>query len=162
MAALCRLPFHVDADGSTSPPFPGQVVILANGGVTDTSHHGHDNNHPIFGGDGHDVIHGSNFNGRFDIICGNGGNDAIAAHDGADWLSGGPGVDNLLGENGNDTVSGGPGEDTLQGGNNDDILTGGPGSDHFKAGSGIDQCNGSSGADDHQHDANCTTTTNFP
>jgi Ca2+-binding RTX toxin-like protein len=64
----------------------------------------------FFGGDGRDVLIGSNKN---------------------DLLDGGAGDDFLHGRKGNDRLLGGAGCDHLHGGQGDDTLTGGPGRDHL-------------------------------
>jgi Ca2+-binding RTX toxin-like protein len=96
----------------------------------------------IIGGDGNDVLIGTNGNdfvyggpgddrillfGGDDIGNGGTGNDMIAGHEGKDLLIGGLGVDQLIGGKDKDVLSGDGGGDDLYGGDADDILSGGRG-----------------------------------
>ena len=82
----------------------------------------------INGGDGRDIIHGSN---RQDVINGGAGHDQLYGGNSRDTLNGGSDSDFLYGENGSDTLNGGSGNDILNGGQHRDFLTGGEGFDIF-------------------------------
>jgi Ca2+-binding RTX toxin-like protein len=71
-------------------------------------------------------------------VNGGDGNDVMAGSDGNDQLNGGDGNDAIDGGNGNDELSGGDGNDTIAGGLGDDILTGGDGTDRLDGGAGND------------------------
>jgi Ca2+-binding RTX toxin-like protein len=98
----------------------------------------------VLGGDGDDVIIGSN---RADVLNGGLGNDNISGGNGKDQLFGDDGNDILSGGNGNDALDGGAGDDSLLGGNGKDSLIGGLGSDSLKGGNGNDSLNGSEEVD---------------
>lgn len=94
----------------------------------------------IYGGDGHDELHGSmapsyidggNGSDRIyggeqgDYIVGGDGDDQIEARGGADLIIGGSGTDTINGGMGRDVLIGGNGPDRLNGGADDDLLIGG-------------------------------------
>ncbi|XWN31867.1 MAG: calcium-binding protein [Devosia sp.] len=91
----------------------------------------------IFGGDGSDMIKGSNADdsmsgdGSQDTLKGGGGDDSMSGGQKNDMLGGGSGNDSIEGDKGNDTLKGGSGDDTLDGGQQNDILKGGAGEDTF-------------------------------
>jgi Ca2+-binding RTX toxin-like protein len=78
----------------------------------------------IFGGDGDDIIDGSDYVGNQyrDNLYGENGNDIITGGPDGDWIDGGPGDDTLSGEAGDDRMVGGDGNDTLSGGDGNDAL----------------------------------------
>jgi Ca2+-binding RTX toxin-like protein len=80
----------------------------------------------FMGGDGNDIVGGSN------------NNDQIWGGSGADKLYGYAGDDSLYGNEGDDTLLGGDGTDTLVGGAGADILFGGAGNDRLSGGDGDD------------------------
>lgn len=82
----------------------------------------------INGGDGNDLLIGSN---AASVINGGAGNDGIYSGDGNDTLHGDAGDDDIAGiygddkiygDDGNDTLNSGPGKDSLYGGNGNDTL----------------------------------------
>ena len=89
----------------------------------------------VYGGDGHDTIHGL---GGSDDLFGDDGRDKLFGGDGNDWLEGGRGKDELNGGDDNDFLWGQDGDDELNGGNNDDYLDGGIGADTLDGGDGRD------------------------
>jgi hypothetical protein len=107
-----------------------------------------------YGGEGNDVIEGSEFDDR--IYTGNGGgwaigrrgNDHIEAA-GTDSYSiwGGDGTDVLLGGSGNDMMYGGDGNDTMYGRGGDDRMWGDAGNDRLYGGVGNDTLSGGAGHD---------------
>ncbi|MCJ9754236.1 tandem-95 repeat protein, partial [Neorhizobium sp. BETTINA12A] len=117
------------ADYSTAPGYlsgvekivgtdGNDVILLAAGSTADGG--------PITieGGDGNDILGGSNsadiINGGTgnDLISGLGGNDILKGGAGNDKIWGGLGADKLYGEDGNDMLVGGKGDDLLDGGTN--------------------------------------------
>lgn len=86
------------------------------------------------------VAVGRNLNGGNgnDVLNGTDGNDRLDGGNGSDTLNGGGGNDTLNGGNGNDTLNGGDGNDTLNGGNGNDVLRGGAGNDTLNGGNGND------------------------
>lgn len=87
------------------------------------------------GGNGNDVINGTNNN---DTLNGENGNDTIHGLGGSDTISGGNGTDTLYGDGGNDTILGGAGSDTIYGGEGNDLIIGGKGDDVLFGGAGAD------------------------
>lgn len=73
----------------------------------------------IYGGNGNDLLDGSNSQTKLKLF-GDNGNDTLQGGTGNDSLDGGAGVDSLAGNSGNDTLKGGAGYDTLLGGTGDD------------------------------------------
>jgi len=87
-------------------------------------------NHQLFGGDGHDELHGGvgpnrlfGENGR-DLLFGGVGDDVMDGGSDIDLLKGGAGRDALYGKGGSDGLDGGSGDDVLFGGDNNDVLSG--------------------------------------
>ncbi len=83
-------------------------------------------NHQIFGGGGHDELHGGKGNDR---IYGEAGRDLIFAVEGDDVVDGGADIDLIKGGLGQDVLYGGLGNDFLDGGSGDDVVFGGIGND---------------------------------
>jgi Ca2+-binding RTX toxin-like protein len=93
----------------------------------------------IKGGDGLDVITGSNLSSHFsEELYGEGDKDTISGMGGDDYIDGGACID---------TITGGPGDDTIQGGDDDDWISGGSGSDTIVGGGGDDILIGDGGDD---------------
>ena len=74
----------------------------------------------VFGGQGNDIIHGSDVDNE---LVGAPGNDEVHGHAGDDTIYGGPGIDKLFGGAGNDLLSGGANDDTIDGGTGFDTIT---------------------------------------
>jgi Ca2+-binding RTX toxin-like protein len=136
---------------------------------------GHDGSIPdiqLWGGEGHDTLHGEVFYvnqyyslGQTDFetqygrikpgpgafLYGESGNDRLLGSLQDDTLDGGldhdyidahAGDDTVIGGPGNDLVNGHEGRDTLDGNEDNDLLAGGAGADHIKGGDGDDQLYG--------------------
>lgn len=116
----------------------------------------------FFGGNGNDVIVGSNTDvaGTLpllgDFIFGNAGDDVIAANrgmdfvfgaDGNDRIDGGAGMDFAFGSGGNDSVVGNDGLDLVTGNDGNDIVRGSAGFDLVFGGDGDDTLSGDDGMD---------------
>jgi Ca2+-binding RTX toxin-like protein len=71
------------------------------------------------GGDGNDLLRGSN---KVDVIDGGAGNDEIDGVWGDDQIDAGPGDDEVLGGSENDTIDLGPGADSVVAGSGDDVV----------------------------------------
>lgn len=84
-------------------------------------------NNQVSGGDGSDIIYGSN-NGN-DVIYGGQGDDFVNGVNGDNYIDGGSGNDVLYGGRGNDVIYGGSGDDVMYGGQGDDHVDGGDGND---------------------------------
>jgi Ca2+-binding RTX toxin-like protein len=114
----------------------------------------------IFGGNGNDVIRGSDHNvfRFYEHLYGEVGHDQIFANDGwQDYLYGGVGDDVLHGGDGpdymecgdgDDIASGGPGADEMLGGNGDDRMAGNDDDDEMNGGAGRDAQCGDAGNDE--------------
>ncbi|KAB1088260.1 tandem-95 repeat protein [Neorhizobium galegae] len=139
------------ADYSTAPGYlsgvekivgtdGNDVILLAAGSTADGG--------PITieGGDGNDILGGSN---SADIINGGTGNDLISGLGGNDILKGGAGNDEIWGGAGDDTIDGGDNTDNITGGLGNDTINGGAGGDTFNytVGDGVDTINDDSGTD---------------
>ncbi|MCJ9669507.1 DUF5801 repeats-in-toxin domain-containing protein, partial [Neorhizobium sp. SHOUNA12B] len=139
------------ADYSTAPGYlsgvekivgtdGNDVILLAAGSTADGG--------PITieGGDGNDILGGSN---SADIINGGTGNDLISGLGGNDILKGGAGNDEIWGGAGDDTIDGGDNTDNITGGLGNDTINGGAGGDTFNytVGDGVDTINDDSGMD---------------
>ncbi|WP_198389295.1 CAP domain-containing protein [Roseovarius faecimaris] len=98
----------------------------------------------IAGGDGADLLDGSNYN---DSLKGGNGNDTLSGYGGDDNLPGGEGDDQVSGGAGNDLLGGGLGDDTLNAGAGNDQGGGGEGNDVINAGEGDDIFSGGAGND---------------
>lgn len=105
------------------------------------------------GGDGNDVIYGSD---RQDGITGGDGDDRIYGCGGNDSIYAGAGDDLVYGDDldwatwgrfGNDMIFGMEGNDTLYGMGGDDALYGGADADHLYGNAGLDTLQGDTGAD---------------
>ena len=111
----------------------------------------------VDGGEGDDVINGTNLNAALsfiargregnDILFGGAGNDVLIGDDGRDIIIANAGNDHLNGGNGNDILISGDGNDVLIGGNDNDVLSGGNGNDILLAGDGNDTMNGGADTD---------------
>lgn len=104
----------------------------------------------IIGGEGDDVINGSNYGtgtAYTEELHGEDGEDTIDANAGADVVTGGDNDDTIDGGSGADTILGGAGNDTIRGGADADLIDGGSGGDDIAGGIGIDTIYGSSGSD---------------
>lgn len=115
-----------------------------------------------YGGEGNDVIEGSEFDDRIDTGNGGGwaigrrGNDYLEAAgtdsyimwggDGNDVLHGGAGNDMMYGGEGNDTLNGRAGDDRMWGEAGNDRMYGGVGNDNLSGGAGHDGLFGGAGA----------------
>lgn len=107
----------------------------------------------VFGGEGDDVIVGSN-SGPVAAASG----DPLAPGGlhlevGSQTFEGGAGNDTVFGDRGNDTLRGNAGNDRLYGGIGDDVLEGGEGDDLLAGGFGADDIDGESGNDYVRGDA---------
>ncbi len=98
----------------------------------------------LYGGDGHDEIHGISGD---DTIKGGNGNDDLSGNSGADHLYGNDGADTISGNSGDDHIFGGAGNDVITGGSGDDRMQGDGGADNLTGGSGADTVSGGSGDD---------------
>ncbi len=81
----------------------------------------------VLGNGGDDILNGSAFvalNLNDIILSGGDGNDILTGSNGPDNLAGGAGNDMLIGNGGNDVLDGGAGDDKLTG---NDLLLGGTG-----------------------------------
>ncbi len=121
-----------------------RVRLAMNGGDGDDVLTGSDGNDTLDGGDGDDKLSGLGGN---DTINGGAGNDVLSGGSGNDNLAGGDGDDSLMGESGNDVVLGGDGNDFSNGGVGDDALDGGIGRDTLNGASGNDSIAGGTGRD---------------
>ncbi|WP_165769471.1 beta strand repeat-containing protein [Arboricoccus pini] len=114
------------------------------------------------GGDGNDVIYGTDLADNLDggagddIIYAGAGDDLVHGNVGNDIIYGQDGDDKLYGDDGNDVIHGGAGRDLLEGGEGNDqlfgeegndILHGGPGADILDGGSGTNILDGGEGDD---------------
>ena len=81
-------------------------------------------------------LHGSQ---KGDVLVGNGGNNSISGHCGADRIIGGGGNDVVAGDD-CPVGAGLPGSDRMYGGPGRDRLNGGPKKDYADGGSGRDVC----------------------
>ncbi|MFT5587539.1 MAG: Ca2+-binding RTX toxin-like protein, partial [Cognaticolwellia sp.] len=100
------------------------------------------------GGDGNDLIDGSDYltlinetlngGGHDDVIVGLGNDDVINGGEGDDQIEGGAGNDTLNGDNGADEIKGGSGDDTISGGAGADDLCGDGGADDLSGDGGDD------------------------
>ncbi|ADB19200.1 cyclic nucleotide-binding protein [Pirellula staleyi DSM 6068] len=82
----------------------------------------------IYGGNGHDELHGAIAPSYID---GGEGSDRIYGGASSDWIVGGNGDDQIEARGGADLVQGGAGTDTINGGLGNDILIGGQGPDRL-------------------------------
>ena len=80
----------------------------------------------MFGGEGDDVIWGSN---RWDRMQGGPGNDRLYGYAGRDWIRGGPDNDQIFGDAGADDLGGGTGLDWLAADKADLVVRAGAGQD---------------------------------
>lgn len=128
---------------------PGDDIIYLTDPLAPFVYH-HDST--LFGGDGTDIIHGSDDGNFIDTVeAGNGGTVAIPqrvyGYRGNDQIFGGNGVDHLHGDNGHDTIEGGDGDDFIYGHNGRDTIYGGFGDDVIYGDTGIDDLYGDEGDD---------------
>jgi Ca2+-binding RTX toxin-like protein len=98
------------------------IYAIIFGGQGNDVIYGSNGSNELHGGDGDDVLFGGN---GADLLFGDAGNDILLGGNGADALFGGLGNDFLYGENGADQLDGGDGEDWLFGGNGADLLLNG-------------------------------------
>ena len=96
------------------------------------------------GGDGNDVIHGSDFACN---IVGGAGNDTLIGGAGDAHISGNDGDDIIMGGAGQNVIDGGSGDDQITSFGGPDFLQGGAGNDIIHAGAGEDTVEGDSGND---------------
>jgi Ca2+-binding RTX toxin-like protein len=99
---------------------------------------------PIRGGDGDDVLLGTDCG---DEIDGGAGDDDIDARGGRDVVLGGAGDDHVVAGTGDDSVWGGDGDDIVFGGDGADHLFGGAGRDRLSGDAGDDVLQGGAGGD---------------
>ena len=128
-----------DARTSDTPDKPALDTIIGGPG-NDTIGAGKS----IDGGDGNDMIYGSNSGST---IAGGGGDDSINGGGKADSIDGGAGNDTILSSDGGDTVAAGDGNDSVDTGDGNDTIDGGPGADTVDAGGGQDTVGGGDGPD---------------
>lgn len=117
----------------------------------------------------------TSFNGGFNTVNGDGGNDKLTikaipyfGNFGNNILNGGDGDDTLISEGYGNTLNGGEGNDilisgvsnTLNGGSGDDDITGGAGKDILDGGEGADKLKGGEGYDIY-YTTNGDTITDF-
>ncbi len=88
----------------------------------------------LYGGDGNDLLEGSEGD---DVLFGGVGNDTLFGFAGRDELHGGADHDTLDGGVGSDALYGEAGDDALNGGEGTDVSYGGAGNDTILAGAGI-------------------------
>jgi Ca2+-binding RTX toxin-like protein len=129
------------AAGTGSGHSIGKFVI---GGDGDDVIIGTEYDDHLYGGAGNDVIYGL---GGDDLLDGGVGDDRLYGGAGDDRLYGGPGHDQLYGEQGDDLLHGGSGNDQLFGNEGRDALFGGIGDDYLDGGSGADRMEGGAGND---------------
>lgn len=134
-------------DGSTGTDGGGDGGTIGKhvtGGDGGEVIHGTDGNDTLSGGVGDDEIHGHAGDDRIDggagsdSLHGGAGDDQVLGGTGDDLIHGGAGNDDLLGEEGEDRIFGGTGQDRLDGGSGDDVLDGGLDHDWVTGGSGND------------------------
>ncbi|PHS78920.1 MAG: type I secretion protein [Rhodospirillaceae bacterium] len=138
--------------GYTYEPVTGEFILLQNNSTTPPPIPNSEDD-VIYGGRGHDEIHGRSGNDQLygeqgnDTIYGGSGSDVIYGFQGRDIIFGGSGDDLIFGETGIDIIDGGKGNDQIYGGNGHDILNGRSGDDIIYGGKGHDEIKGTSGAD---------------
>ena len=150
---------------------PATVFVDAQGNIVGGPHNGRPYRGRLRGGDGDDVIVGTDGADYIkggagdDVICGGDGNDRIAGGGDAgddsldddqddadrdDRIEGGQGNEADDGPrrgDGNDRLDGGAGDDLLEGGAGDDLILGGDGNDRLRGGRGDDSLDGGAGDD---------------
>ena len=104
----------------------------------------------VNGGDGSDIIFGSEF---ADSLIGGNGGDAITGALADDTIEGGNGIDTLSGGVGNDSLFGGDGADSIHGDAGNDTVVAGNGADQVFGDAGLDSLNGGDGSDTLSGDA---------
>ncbi|WP_077037069.1 calcium-binding protein, partial [Pelomonas sp. KK5] len=140
------------ASGLAAQPADDNASDFIYGEQGDDELHGNGGDDYIDGGFGADRIFGEAGNdelhqgyGQGGSIDGGDGDDLlVGSDDGADTLLGGAGNDRLQGLAGNDQLNGGDGQDVLEGGAGDDLLEGGAGADLMVGGAGNDRLYGQS------------------
>lgn len=115
---------------------------------------GDDNDPPLEGTEGNDLIRGFlgddiiNGNGGLDTLIGGEGEDQITGGEDRDVIQGGPDNDHLFGLGGNDTIEGGGGADFIDAGEGNDIVRAGGGNDIVIGNLGSDTLRGEDDDDD--------------
>ena len=137
---------YTDADGNHIPLTPGRtwVALVPPGGVSFDSLSCRGRIATVAGGDGDDVLRGTD---GPDVIAGGPGSDLIHAGGGDDVVCGGKDHDRVFGDAGADLLVGGSGSDDLRGGEGNDRLNGGQGNDQLHGGPGADTFRGKNGSD---------------